>query len=58
MKTKKIKSVNIGMSFNFATRICIATLLNKKSTKTAIDIAGNELIRFADELDRLNKLNK
>ena len=57
MKTeKKISSVSIKMSFVVSTQICMAILENQKSSIKAKKEAKIELLRYAEELDRINNL--
>ena len=57
-QTKKITSVSIRIpnEFTYTTKLCIQTLINKKSTDKAKLIAIDELLRYAGELDRINNL--
>jgi len=57
-QTKKITSVSIKIpdEFTFTAKLCIGTLLNKKSTAFAKKFAMDELLRYAGELDRINNL--
>jgi len=55
-KQKTIKSISIKMTFLQGTQICISILENKLSSPTAKKEAKIELTRYANELDRIDKL--
>ena len=57
-QTKKITSVSIRIpnEFTYTTKLCIAALMNKKSTDFAKQLSIDELLRYAVELDRINNL--
>lgn len=55
---KTINSVSIKMSFQYCTLLCISVLQDKFSSEKDKTEARNELIKYATELDRIDKLQE